>query len=333
MTRFFSNFFIFLVALLLVMGVVSPSVAAKETKRVLILYSQEKWPSVHDLTEPGLRAVFGESSSFDIQLYVEYLDGSRFPGPGHASVEADYLRRKYDGTEINAIISVYPYAADFLLANRLTLFPGVPIIASGVTRSQAEKLEHSPARRFMTGTILGDNIAGVMAAALRMRPATKRIALVAGTMPNDAYTEQVFRQGLRPYAGTLALIDLTKLSMEETLSRVRSLPPDTLVLYSTIFRDGAGKNFVPREALSLIARAANAPVFSLYEAFMGYGIVGGRLASIEIHDSRTWVSTTTPSFCSPPTTAPKISPGLMADRPRSQGAKELSWRAVSARQR
>ena len=285
MRRFFSNFVIFLVALLFVLGVVSPSVAAKETKRVLILYSEEKWPSVHELTEQGLRAVFRESSSFDIQLYVEYLDAGRFHSPGHMSTVADYLRRKYDGTEINAIIPIYPYAADFLVANSPTLFPGVPIIASGVTRSQAEKLEHSPARRFMTGTILGDNIAGVMAAALRMRPATKHVALVAGTAPNDAYSEQVFRQGLRPYAGTLELIDLTKLSMEETLSRVRSLPPDTIVLYTSIFRDGTGKSFVPREALSLIARAANAPVFGLYDAFMGYGIVGGRLASIE-HNGR-----------------------------------------------
>jgi hypothetical protein len=231
-------------------------VAAKETKRVLILYSQEKWLSVHELTEQGLRAVFRESSSFDIQLYIEYLDAGRFPGPSHASAVADFLRRKYDGTEINAIITVYPYAADFLLANRPRLFPGVPIIASEVTRSYAEKLEHSPARRFMTGTILGDDIAGLMDAALRMRPATKRVALVAGTTPNDAYSEQVFRQGLRRNAGTLELIDLTKLSMEETLSQVRSLPPDTIILYSTIFRDGAGKIFVPREALSLIARAA-----------------------------------------------------------------------------
>jgi hypothetical protein len=41
MKRFFSNLFIFLFALLFVLGVVNQSQAAKETKRVLILYSQE----------------------------------------------------------------------------------------------------------------------------------------------------------------------------------------------------------------------------------------------------------------------------------------------------
>jgi len=69
--------------------------------------------------------------------------------------------------------------------------------------------------------------------------------------------------------------------MEETLVRVASLPPDTFVYYASIFQDGAGRPFVPREALQLVSRAANAPVFGLYETFMGYGIVGGRLASFE----------------------------------------------------
>jgi PAS domain S-box-containing protein len=69
--------------------------------------------------------------------------------------------------------------------------------------------------------------------------------------------------------------------MEETLSRVGSLRPDTLVFYSSIFRDGASRSFVPREALSLISAAANRPVFGLYDSYMGYGIVGGSLMSFE----------------------------------------------------
>ena len=38
---------------------------------------------------------------------------------------------------------------------------------------------------------------------------------------------------------------------------------------------------MPREALSLIARAANAPVFGLFDSYMGSGIVGGPLTSFE----------------------------------------------------
>jgi signal transduction histidine kinase len=271
---------------LLVLLLLQPLYGAepREAKRVLVLYSEDKDHPAHGLTEQGILKTFRSNKLFDVQLFTEYLDASRFGDRSHARATAEYLRRKYSGMKIHGIIAVYPSAVDFLLAERSTLFPEVPIIASEITgRDYAENLERSPVRRFVSGTILGDNIMGIMDAALRMRPETKRIALVAGTAPNDISGEQIFRTGLKPYAGKIDLIDLTKLPMQEILARVGSLPPDTLVLYSSVFRDGAGKTFVPRDALSLIARVATVPVFGLYESYLGFGIVGGWLVSFEEH--------------------------------------------------
>jgi len=270
---------------LLVFLLLLPLFAAesREAKRVLVLYSEEKDHPAHGITEHGIRAVFLSNKLFDVHLYTENLDVSRFGGSSHAHAFADYLRRKYSGVEIHAIIAVYPYAVSFLTSERRTLFPEAPIIAAEISRGYAEELERSPFRRFVTGTSLVESITGVMDAALRVRPKTKRVALVAGTAPTDAYSEQVFRRGLRLYARKIDVIDLTKLSMEETLSRVGSLGPDTFIFYSSIFRDGAGKTFTPREALLLISRAAAVPVFGLYESYLGFGIVGGRLASFEEH--------------------------------------------------
>jgi signal transduction histidine kinase len=276
---------VFLLALLslpLTAGWVHPSLAAKETRRVLVLFSQEKGHPGHDLTEQGIRQAFLSNPGLDVELYMEYLDGSRFSDPSHAPAVADFLRRKYAGHKIDAIIAVYPAAVDFLLGDGNAAFPRVPVVACAVTKDYAETLERSPSRRHITGVIIAENTGGVLEAALRMRPGTKRVALIAGISRNDVYTEQVARKSLEPFAGRLALIDLTKLPMEETLARVASLPPDTFVFYASIFQDGAGRPFVPREALQLVSRAANAPVLGLYETFMGYGIVGGRLASLQL---------------------------------------------------
>jgi PAS domain S-box-containing protein len=253
----------------------------KEVKRVVILYSEEKGHPGHDLTDQGIRAAFRSNRLFEVQVYAEYLDLSRFSGPGHAALMADYLRRKYSGTRIDTVIAVYPRAVELLLANKYAPFHGVPIIACVISRSMAESLEHSPARPFITGHISGENAIGVLDEALRMRPGTKRVALVAGTTPTDEYTARLFRDALTRYTGRLDLIDLTRLPMPETLAQVRSLPPDAIVLYPSIYKDGAGQHFVPREALSLIARAANAPVFGLFDSYMGFGIVGGPLISFE----------------------------------------------------
>jgi len=276
---------VFLLALLslpLAPGWAQPPLAAKETRRVLVLFSEEKGHPGHDLTEQGIRQAFRSNPVLDIELYIEYLDRSRFADPSHAPAVARFLRSKYADRKIDAIIAVYPAAVDFLLGDGNVAIPGVPIVACAVTRAWAEKLERSPSRRHITGVIIAENTGGVLEAALRMRPGTKRVALIAGISRNDVYTEQVARKNLEPFAGRLALIDLTHLPMEETLARVASLPPDTFVFYASIFQDGAGRHFIPREALQLVSRGANAPVFGLYETFMGYGIVGGRLASLQL---------------------------------------------------
>lgn len=246
-----------------------------------MLFSEEKGHPAHDLTERGIVQIFQSDPLFDEKLYIEYLDVSRFPDPSHASVMARYLRRKYTGKKLDAIITVYPPALEFLLRDGNAVFPGVPIVACEVTSAYAERLDHSLARRRITGVIIGENSEGVLETALRMRPGTKRVALVGGVAVSDRYSQAVARKGLERFAGRLELIDLTMLPMEETLTRVASLPPDTIVFYSSILRDAAGKPFVPREALSLVSRASNAPVIGLFDSYMGYGIVGGRLVSFE----------------------------------------------------
>ena len=275
----------FLMALIWQLGAPALSQAQPQrdlgAKNVLVLYSEDKAHPAHELTYRGIRAVFQSNKLFAVQLYSEYLDLSRFSGPGHTRALTDYLGRKYAGLKIDAIITIYPAAIDMLLGEASAGFPGVPIVACEIERNTAEDLERSPSRRLITGLIVGDNIAGLLDSAFRVRPGTKRVALVAGTSRNDVATERIFRKGLEPYAEKIDLIDLTKLTMQETLARVGSLPPDTIVLYASIFTDGAGQSFVPREALSLISRAANVPVFGLYDPFLGYGIVGGRLVSFE----------------------------------------------------
>jgi hypothetical protein len=239
----------------------------RETKRIPVLYNEDKDHPAHEMTGQGIRAAFRSNQRFNVQLYTEYLDLSRFSGPAHVHTMANYLNHKYAGTEIDVIIGVYPAAIDFLMREEGKVFPGVPIVACEIIRDTAENLDRSPWRRILTGVIIGDNAASVLESALRLRPGTRGVALVAGTAPNDAYNE--FLRALEPYAGKIELINLTKLPMQEILARVGSLPPDTIVLYSSVFRDGENKIFVPREALSLISAAANQPVFGLYDSYMG----------------------------------------------------------------
>jgi signal transduction histidine kinase len=58
------------------------------------------------------------------------------------------------------------------------------------------------------------------------------------------------------------------------------LPPDAVVLFIILFRDGAGASFVPHDVVSRISAAANRPVYGFLDQFIGRGILGGSVYSL-----------------------------------------------------
>jgi hypothetical protein len=64
--------------LLLLLASAGLASSPKESKRVLLLYSEDKAHPAHGLTDGGIRAVFRSNKLFDVLVYSEYLDLSRF---------------------------------------------------------------------------------------------------------------------------------------------------------------------------------------------------------------------------------------------------------------
>ena len=279
MKRSFIRFFLAVIVFLL--GVVSVSADSRETKRVLVLYSLEKGNVGQDILDTQLREIFGRNATYDVKIYNEYLDSIRFPAQKNISALTKLLSSKYTREKPDVIIAILPSAVDFLEQQARELFKGIPVIAACLPRDSAEALASSPLRKTATGIIYVDNAYELARSALTLIPKTKHIAFAAGTSPLDiAFKVPIFRE-IRRAAEGMELIDLSGLTIGETLSRVRALPPNTIVFTSTIFRDKEGVTFNPPDALRLVSHASNAPVFGFAESHMGKGIVGGRLASLK----------------------------------------------------
>jgi signal transduction histidine kinase len=59
-----------------------------------------------------------------------------------------------------------------------------------------------------------------------------------------------------------------------------------VILYTSVFTDGAGRSFVPHEAVAAIAATANAPVYVFIDQYVGLGPVGGNVYSIDMHGAQ-----------------------------------------------
>ena len=262
-----------LLAYHLAQGAPSPS-----AKKVLLLYSYQAVLPANLEWDEGIRRALKGTEGQPIEIFTEFLDLSQFPDESYIHGLLNLFQIKYGSQKIDLLIPVGDLAFSFLKAHGNTLFPGSPIVFCAVAKQQVEALKPPPNS---TGVVAWVDVQGTLEAALKLQPGTRRVVVVGGTAKTDRAFQQIAREALRPYEGQLEVTFLTDLPMTEILQRVSSLPPQTMVIYLSMFRDSTGQVLLPWESLERVAQAANAPVYALWKTLLGYGIVGGHLMSFE----------------------------------------------------
>lgn len=137
----------------------------------------------------------------------------------------------------------------------------------------------------MRGALLRREFAPTLALALKLHPQTKQVFVVGGASSFDIDLLEQARAEFRPFEARAAFTYLAGRRLEELLVTLAHLPPHSIVLFTTMFKDGAGEAFVPREVVAMLSRASNAPVYGFLDQYLGHGIVGGSLYSVAAQGS------------------------------------------------
>ena len=117
-------------------------------------------------------------------------------------------------------------------------------------------------------------------------PQTMRVIFVNGIGEGEKRLEREAKSVFEQWPDKLEFEYTSDLSVEEMLQRVATLAAGTIVIYSNLFTDKTGRNFVAREAGGMVAKAANVPVFGMYNTLLGRGIIGGSVFNFEAEGAR-----------------------------------------------
>lgn len=261
------------------LGSASPA-AGTASKSVLLLYDEDKeFPGLAILHQ-SLRTTFKMELKDDVDFYTESMNLSQFKDDDYDRLLREYYQRKYGGKRLDLIVAVMGPSLLFLLRHAEALFPGTPIVFCGADPSDLQGVTLKPN---ITGVLVKRMFGPTLDVVLRLQPETRNVVVVGGDSPFDRQLQAMVRRDLRPYESRIPITYLTGLAMGDTLRAVASLPLHTAILYVSLFRDGAGRAFVPHDALSLIAEAASAPVYVFVDQYVGRGAVGGHVYSVDKH--------------------------------------------------
>ena len=253
--------------------------AAAEKQNVLVLAGRDSQQPAHEQFMNGFRAGLSARGGEErVQLYTEFFDFIRFPQAEHRTLMRQFLQDKYASTRIDVLISTSRDALDFVLQNRNVLFPNVPYIFAFVTPYELPAL-HLPSN--VVGILERYDFAKTLEMAQHLQPQARRVVVVSGAAPYDKMLAGLAERELQVNGRGLEINYLSGLPLGRLLEEVARLPRDTIVLYLTVFRDGAGETFKQPDVVQKVAAASGAPVYAVFGSYFGRGIVGGHIVSFE----------------------------------------------------
>src|SRR6476620_3611224 len=117
------------------------------------------------------------------------------------------------------------------------LFPATPVVTVALTQ---EDLPPGSLGGHMTGIAQRSDADGTIKLILRLQPDIKNIVVIGGTAEVDRQVTNRVLEVAPRFAGRPEFEVWDKYSIGEILKAVESLPPKTAILFSRMFRDGAG---------------------------------------------------------------------------------------------
>lgn len=266
------SFSVFLILLLL-----CPLLEAKSNKKqILIINSYHPGLSWTDNILKGFKEVMKPIEN-SLEYYIEFMDTKRFSEAEQIERFSRMIREKYRENKFDLIVVSDNDALNFLKKNYKTLFYGTPVVFCGINNFSDETIRNF--RDWFTGVAEETDITKTIEIALKLHPNAHEVYLINDVTTTGLAMKKEFLKAFENFKGTVDLKMIENPDMNELIKEVEKIPSNSIVFLLLVNRDRTGNFFAYEESLEMIYPHTKAPIYSVWDFYLGRGIVGGKLTS------------------------------------------------------
>lgn len=255
-----------------------PHTAPRPNPRILVLHSYHYGFAWTENISKGIRTVI-DSLCPEVEIVTEFMDVKRIYGEEYFSSLSRLFLLKYVRQTIDVIITTDDWALGFMLDEGKDILPGVPLVFCGV--NDYDPNLRAETDRPVTGVVENIDIQGTVRAALQLHPQTTDIAFISdGTVTGRALTTAA-RMLSKGYPDSLRFTYIAHRTMDQLRREVNELPRTAIVIAFVFTHDRYGRIWSHEYNLKRLSSKASVPIYSVWEFYLGHGIVGGMLTSGE----------------------------------------------------
>lgn len=245
----------------------------KTLQRVLLLQSYHPGYKWTDDVNLGITRHLNRDNGIDLR--IEYLDTKHYSSREYLDEVYRSLSKKYADTNFQLILAADNNALSFVLNHRREFFPDTPIVFCGINFFSQDMLQGLSNITGVNEDVRPRRTIDLM---LHNRPETKRIIVIS----DNSVTASVVRQKIIEISHDYPQLEWSfpeNSPINDLTKFLQELRPDDLVLLSLFFVDTDGRYIEYDEVARIISDASPVPVYVLWDFYLGFGVVGGFLAS------------------------------------------------------
>ncbi|MBI2353900.1 MAG: PAS domain-containing protein [Deltaproteobacteria bacterium] len=248
---------------------------APQQRHVLLLHSYHKGMTWVDDITTSLTATLVKSYP-DIEFHIEHMDTKRVIGEEHLRNLFTEYRYKFSRQRFAVVVVADDAALRFALKHHDDLFHGAPVVFCGINNPEPGMNN----RPLFTGIMEWLDVKETLRVALALHPDARHVYIINDMSASGRGLHSIIASALPSFADRASFTFLEDYTVAELAALVARLPADSIVLRSAFFVDKKGRT-LPNEQLSYnaIDRHAVVPVYSLWDFYMGLGVVGGKMIS------------------------------------------------------
>lgn len=254
----------------------SPADSPRVNSQVFVIHSYHAGLSWTESIMDGIHDTFSRSGC-EVQLSAEFLDARRYIDPGRTRLIRDLVLSKLEGTAPTLVMVSDNAALNLVLSERDRLFPDTPIVFCGINDFTPSMLL---GKRGITGVAEDVSIVETVIMALRLHPSTEEIIVVGRTsVAADKYNRDSFVAALPDLPPQVKVAFWDDLPILELRTRLEKVGQRSLLFLNGLITDETGRQLMYGETTKWVSRHSAVPVYSFWDVYLGYGIVGGKLVS------------------------------------------------------
>jgi signal transduction histidine kinase len=254
------------------------SQAQAPVRHVLLLQSLDRGSLILDQFTGNFRVELDERAGRPVNLVQVVVGPTGFVGASEEAI-VDFIRSTFaDRPKPDLVVAAAGPATVFARKYRQQLFPDVPLLFAAVDH---RFLDDAPLLDTETAVAADNDFPHIIDGILQVRPQTREIFMVMGSGQIGRFWHRELDTQFKRFGDRLTFIWSDNLSFAELLRRCGNLPPDAAIFYVVFGMDAAGAAYADDRVLADLHAATSAPIFAAQSVYLGRGIVGGSLMSVD----------------------------------------------------